>query len=138
MSAFRALLEGLLSRRIRPGEAIRGLGEYAKVDFEANPAFVEYREPCPDEIDLTPEAVRGALEAFLAEQMTAKDLRDWALFVTLSGAYNTPQHNSDDEDWFDPMWDVVHDLACPEVHGAITSEGVRDHLDTLRRYEGAV
>ena len=138
MSAFRTLLENFLSRRIPPGEAIRGLSEYATVDFNANPAYVDYREPCPDEVDLTPGAVRGALESFLADEMTAKDLRDWALFVTLSGAFNTPQPPSDDEDWFDPMWDVVHDLACPEVHGAITSDSVHDHLDALSRYEGAV
>jgi len=139
MSNFRALLQSFLSRRIPPREAIRGLAEFATADFESNPAYVRYRETCPDQIELTPAAVRDALEAYLAKEMTDRELRDWALFVTLTSAFTTPDPPAHDEDWFDPMWDTVHDLACPEVHGAITPASVRGQLEALSRYNhGAV
>lgn len=134
MSTFRALLEAFLARRIPPREAIRSLGEFAAVDFDANPAYVDYREPCPDEVELNPAAVRGALAAYLSKEMSEKELRDWALFVTLSGAFNSPELPPDDEDWFDPMWDAVHALAAPEVHGSITPALVQEKLETLNRY----
>ena len=60
MSTFRAWLQSLLARRIPPREALRGLIEFATADFEADPAFVRYRESCPDQIALTPTAVRRA------------------------------------------------------------------------------
>jgi hypothetical protein len=113
---------------------MRSLGEFARADFDANPAYVEYRQSCPDAIELSPDAVRGALAAYLAGEMSAQELRDWALFITLSGAYHSPEPPPDDEDWFDPMWDAVHDLACPEVHGRITPESVREKLRTLDRF----
>ena len=78
--------------------------------------------------------MRGALEAYLRGDMSASELRDWALFITLSGAFRTPEPPAEDEDWFDPMWDAVHDLACPEVHGAITPENVREKLGKLARF----
>ena len=134
MSTFRALLQSLLTRRIPPREAIRGLGEFARVDFDANPAYVEYRQSCPEEVELSPTAVREALEAYLRGEMSSSELRDWALFITLSGAFVTPEAPPDDEDWFDPVWDAVHDLACPEVHGALTPETVREKLATFERF----
>ena len=113
---------------------MRGLTEYATVDFDSNPAFVNYRKSCPAEIELTPGAVRAALQDYLAGGMTAADLRDWAIFIVLSGAYRSPEPPSNDEDWFDPMWDTVHELAAPEVHGAITPEEAHAKLAGLDRY----
>jgi hypothetical protein len=113
---------------------MRGLGEFARADFDSNPAYVEYRQSCPDDIELTPQAVRSALEAYLAGEMSAQELRDWALFITLSGAYRTPEPPPNDEDWFDPMWDAVHEVASPEVHGRITPESVREKIGTLDRF----
>jgi hypothetical protein len=66
--------------------------------------------------------------------MTAADLRDWALFIVLTGAYRSPEPPSEDEDWCDPMWDAVHELAAPEIHGSITPEEVRAKLTSLDRY----
>jgi len=134
MSTFRALLRSLLTRRIPPREAIRALGEFARVDFDSNPAYVEYRQACPDEVELAPTAVRDALEAYVRGDMSGSELRDWALFITLSGAFVTPEPPPEDEDWFDPVWDAVHSLACPEVHGAITPESVREKLAKFDRF----
>ena len=134
MTNFEALLRSVLTRRIPPREGMRGLREYATVDFDSNPAYVQYRQSCPAEVELSPAPVRAALEDFLAGGMTATELRDWAIFIVLTGAYRSPKPPGNDEDWFDPMWDAVHDLAAPEIHGSITPEAVRAKVTSLDRY----
>ncbi len=32
------------------------------------------------------------------------------------------------------MWDAVHEVASPEVHGPITPESVREKIGTLNRF----
>ncbi len=63
-----------------------------------------------------------------------KQLRDWCLFVVLTGHYHAPEPPADDEDWYDDLWDTVHDLAAPEVHGEITPNVVKEKLSKLKRY----
>jgi hypothetical protein len=112
------------------------LRQWAAVEFDSNPASVSYRRPEPaEEVELTVPAVRHALEAFLAGEASAQELRDWAIFITLSGRFSTPQAPAHDEYWYDPLWDAVHDLASPEVHGPITSESVTGLLHAFERFE---
>jgi hypothetical protein len=113
---------------------MRGLTQHATFDFDSNPAYVNYRENCPAELELTPAPVRAALQDYLSGGMTAADLRDWAIFIVLGGAYRSPEPPSDDEDCFDAMWDARHELAAPEIHGRITPEQVRAKLRALDRY----
>jgi hypothetical protein len=87
MTTFEALLRSLLTRRISPREAMRGLGEWADVDFDSNPAFVNYRESCPSQIALTPGPVRDALEATLRGALSPGELRDWALFIAFERCF---------------------------------------------------
>ncbi len=134
MTDFEALLRSVLTRRIPAREGMRGLAAFATVDFDATPAYVNYRQPCSAEVELTPPSVRDALTAYLAGYMTARELRDWAIFITLSGAFHTPAPPANDEDWYDPLWDALHDLACPEMHGAITPSAVRVKLATMERF----
>ena len=134
MPAFEVLLRSFLNRRLTPREAVRELGQFAVVNLDSNPAYIRYRDHCPGQVELTPNAVRQALQAFVDGSMAASDLRDWALFVTLSGAFSTPTPPAEDGDWFDPMWDAVHDLACPVVHGPITTESVATYVARLGRY----
>jgi hypothetical protein len=134
MTEFQALLTSALTLRIPPTEAIRGLSAFATHSFDTNPAYVNYRTPIAEEVQIDPRHVRHALNEYLAGHLTAKELRDWSLFITLNGHYRTAEPPPDDEDWFDPMWDAIHDLAAPEIHGAITAELVAAKLDTLRRY----
>jgi hypothetical protein len=135
MTEFQSLLTSAVTLRIPPSEAIRGLTAFATVDFDSNPAYVNYRNPIGEEVELHPNHLRNALNQFLAGQLSAKELRDWSLFITLNGHFRAPSPPADDEDWFDPMWDAVHDLAAPEIHGHITPDLVRQKLASLRRFD---
>ena len=134
MTEFESLLTSAVTLRIPPSEAIRGLGAFAIADFESNPAYVNYRQPIGEEVELMPAHVRAALHEYLKGRFSAKQLRDWCLFVVLTGHYRAPEPPANDEDWYDDLWDTVHDLAAPDVHGEITSEVVRAKLSKLERY----
>jgi hypothetical protein len=134
MTEFEALLTSALTLRIPPSEAIRGLSAFAVTDFESNPAYVHYRKSVREDVEMQPRHVRAALTEYLEGRFTAKQLRDWCLFITLTAHFNAPQAPPDDEDWYDNLWDTVNDLASPEVFGEITPEVVRAKLGTLNRY----
>ncbi len=134
MTEFEALLTSAVTLRISPSEAIRGLTAFATVDFDANPAYVNYRKHIGEEVEIRPEHVRAALREFLAGRFSAKELRDWCLFIVLSGHYKAPEPPQQDEDWYDDLWDTVYDFAAPEVHGEITSDAASEKLVALERY----
>ena len=134
MTEFEILLNSAVELSISPAEAIERLTVFATHSFDTNPAYVTYRKSISDEVELRAEHVAHALSEYLCDRLSAKGLRDWALFIALSGHYRNPTPPEEDEDWFDLMWDVVHELAAPEVHGAITPELVRKKLRGLERY----
>jgi hypothetical protein len=134
MTEFEALLNSAVTLRIAPSEAIRGLTAFATHSFDTNPAFVNYRQPIAEDVEIRPSHLHHALSEYLAGHLSGKELRDWALFITLNGHYRTADPPADDEDWFDPMWDTIHELAAPEIHGAISADAVQQKLARLARY----
>ena len=130
---YQALLQSVLIRRIPPREGMRRLRQWATTDFDSNPAYVNYTQAAPSEVELDPAAVREALEAFLRDDTPAAEMRDWALFIALSG-FCSPQTPPEDDDWFDPLWDAIHEMACPEVHGPITRANLARYLDSFDRF----
>jgi hypothetical protein len=136
MNEFQALLTSAVTLRIPPSEAIRGLGAFATCSFDTNPAYVNYRTPIADEVRIEPAHLRHALDEYLAGRLSAKQFRDWCLFIALNGHYRTAEPPPDDEDWFDPMWDAIHDFAAPEIHGPITPDLARQKLESLGRFGG--
>jgi hypothetical protein len=137
MTAFQTLLSSAVTLRIPPSEAIRGLSAFATHSFDTNPAYVNYRTPITEQVEIHPSHVQHALAEYLSDHFTAKELRDWALFIALNGHYRTPDPPADDEDWFDPMWDIIHELAAPDIHGAISADAAQQKLLRLARYEKA-
>jgi hypothetical protein len=134
MTEFQALLSSAVTLRISPSEAIRGLTAFATHSFDTNPAYVNYRTSIAEDVEIHPRYVEHALTQYLSGHLSAKELRDWALFIALNGHYRTPDPPADDEDWFDPMWDTIHELAAPEIHGPISPEPVQQKLARLARY----
>ena len=134
MTEFEALLTSALTLRIPPSEAIRGLSAFAVADFDSNPAYVHYRRPIGEDVEMRPSHVRAALTEYLDGRFTAKQLRDWCLFIALTSHFNAPTPPPHDEDWYDDLWDTVNDLGAPEVFGEITPQLVRAKLETLERY----
>jgi hypothetical protein len=136
MGYFEDTLRDLVQGRITASEAQRVLRDRATFSFRTNPAYVNWREPLPaeTEIPMTVTDVRRALVRYLDGERTADELRDWAEFITLVGAFSAPEPPPDDEDYYDDLWDVVHDLGAPEVFGEITRESAEAKLARLARY----
>ena len=117
-------------------DAQAALGERADFSFGTNPAWIEWRKPLAADLSvpLSIDDVRRALKRFLAQEWAARDLHLWAQFIALVGAYRFPSPPSDDEDYYDTAWDVIHDLSSPEAHGLATEATVRSQLAALERY----
>jgi hypothetical protein len=136
MGYFEDALQDLARGQISAAEAQRVLRDRATFSFRTNPAYVNWTVPLPAEIEipLRVEDVRGALSRFLAGTWTADELRDWAEFITMIGAYASPEPPAEDEDYYDDLWTVVHDLGAPEVFGPINATTVQAKLSLLDRY----
>jgi hypothetical protein len=139
MGYFEDTLLDLVQGRISAREAQSVLRHRANFSFGTNPAYVNWIEPLPVEtgIPIAPADVRRALQRYLHGEWTGQELRDWAEFITLVGAYHSPEAPPEDEDYYDDLWDVVHDLGTPEIFGEITPDHVRSELARLDRYDSA-
>jgi len=137
MGHFEDSLRDLAQGRLSTADARQLLRQRATFSFHTNPAFVTWHQPLPAEVDvpLTVADVHRALGRYLEGQWSPDDLRDWAEFIVLVDAYSTPEPPVDDEDFYDDLWDILHDLACPEVFGAITSDRVEAMRVRVARYE---
>jgi hypothetical protein len=138
MGYFEDALRDLAQGRIEPSQAQRVLKDRATFSFRTNPAFVNWRDPLPADIEipLAVADVERALNRYLAGEWSSDVLRDWAEFITLVGAYSGPEPPPDDEDFYDDLWNVVHDLGAPEVFGEITRANIAGKLSLLKRYSG--
>ena len=135
--SFTSTLLQLAKGGLSVDDAQVALGERADFSFGTNPAWIEWRKPLAADLSvpLTIDDVRRASKRFLAKEWSRRDLHLWAQFIALVGAYSFPSPPSDDDDYYDTAWDVIHDLSSPEAHGLATEEGVRSQLATLERYD---
>ena len=136
MGYFEDALHDLVQGRISAAEAQRVLRDRATFSFRTNPSYVNWTVPLPADtkIPFTVEDVRQALRRFLATTWTADEMRDWAEFITMVGAYSSPEPPVEDEDYYDDLWDVVHDLGAPEVFGPINETTIHAKLARLDHY----
>ena len=137
MNDYEALLTSVLTGRIPVSEGERGLSAFAILDFHSNPSYLDFRSPRSEEVQLTPADVRRGLTRYLAGEIDARELRDWAQFLVMVPSYTTPKPPVHDEDWFDDVWDVLHHLATPGIFEPISETEVRAKLGLLDRYVDA-
>ncbi len=137
MNDYEAVLTSVLNGRIPVSEGERGLSSFAIFDFHSNPSHLDFRSPRPEEVRITPDDVRRGLNRYLTGEIDARELRDWAQFIVMVPSYVAPDPPAFDQDWFDPMWDVLHHLATPAIFEPINPESVRDKMSQLDRYADA-
>jgi hypothetical protein len=136
MAYFEDTLRDVVQGRIPVAEAQRVLRERASFSFGTNPQYVHWHQPLPagTDIRITVADVRRALARYLDGEWADDELRGWAEFITLVDAFSAPEPPPQDEDYYDDLWDVVHDLGRPEVFGEITRASVEAKLARLARY----
>ena len=134
MTEIQAILAGTFDGSLPVGTAIERLKPFAKLDLFSNPAFFAPTKPLAFSIPLDPATVAAQLGRFQAGAVSARDLQGWAALVRLSGGFDAPDANRADENWFDELWGVVNDLACPSVFGPITTTAVEEKLGRLAKY----
>ena len=137
MTEVQTILVGAFDGSLPVETAIARLRPFAKLDLFANPAFFTPAKPLTFSIPLDPPVVAAQLRRFLEGAVSARDLQGWAALVLLSGSFDAPSARPVDEDWYDDLWDVVNDLACPSVFGPITATAVADKVGRLAKYLGS-
>jgi hypothetical protein len=126
------ILARVLTGHLTADQAAEHLSAFVTLDLDGQQQTAVYARPFPARVKLEPADVAYTLRRYLSGIVTEDELRRWATFVTLIDGYEAPEHPAD-ENYYDPMWDVVHNLAAPEVFGEIEPELVTDYLRTVER-----
>lgn len=126
------ILKQVLRGHLTPDQAAGQLSSFVTLDLDGQQRTAVYGRPFPAKVTLEPADVAYTLRRYLSGIIGEDELRRWASFITLVSGYEAPEHPSND-DYYDPMWDVVHNLAAPEVFGDIESELVNDYLEAVER-----
>ena len=79
---------------------------------------------------LFPEDAINFLQLYLSNQKTEEEVKDWALFLLMTDAFSTPDVEGD---YFDPLWDIINELSCPEIDGILTKERALSYVEELQK-----
>ncbi|MEX2499484.1 MAG: hypothetical protein WD397_11490 [Wenzhouxiangellaceae bacterium] len=84
------------------------------------------------ELFVTPETVGSMLNKYLAGQVDAQSLSDWAAFLTSCDVYVTHGWKDDSQaDKYEPMWEILQQLSTPSIDGPITKNRVKSYINLL-------
>ncbi len=79
------------------------------------------------ELELLPQDVINFLQLYLLNKKTNNEVKDWALFILMSGAFSTPEVEEDCF-YYDLLWTIVGELSCPEIDGKLTKERALNYI----------
>ena len=84
------------------------------------------------ELELLPQDVINFLQLYLLNKKTDDEVKNWALFILMSGAFSTPNV---EEDCFhyDLLWTIVGELYCPEIDGKLTKDRTLNYMTELKK-----
>lgn len=69
---------------------------------------------------------------YLQGKLSALELKDWAGFILASEEYVCPNWDIDElADRYEPMWEILQQLAMPEIHGQLSLQKTEAYLQTL-------
>ena len=86
-------------------------------------------------IPILPKNVEKMLQAYLSDNITEKDLSNWANFLCLRSEYISAGYmNEELADYYENMWYVIQRLSTPEIDGEINQERVELYLNEIRTY----
>jgi len=112
----------VLKGKMQPEAVIRKHGDEERFYRVANNLEVEIR----------PTLVINMLNSFIKGEKTKEQLKEWANFITLTGAFATPNWKNDNTFRYDPMWDVLGRLSTPEIDGELTTRAAKEYITELK------
>jgi hypothetical protein len=124
------MLRGVVRGDVSPDQAVAELAEFVSLSLDGAEQCAKYLRPLDIRVPLVPADVAYSLKRYLSGLVTEEQLCRWATFITLMSVYEAPKHPTNG-DYYDPLWDVVHNLAAPQVFGEIESELVAEYLVQL-------
>jgi hypothetical protein len=124
------MLRGVVRGDVSPDQAAADLAEFVSLSLDGPEQCAKYLQPFDIKVPLVPADVAYTLKRYLSGLVTEAELCRWATFITLMSVYEAPEHPTD-EGYYDPLWDVVHNLAAPQVFGEIESELVAEYLTQI-------
>lgn len=83
-------------------------------------------------IEIRPKVVVDMLRCFLQGKKTIEQLKEWALFILMTGAFITPNRELDETFRYDPMWTILGKLSTPEIDGRITASIAQEYIEQLQ------
>jgi hypothetical protein len=126
------MLRSVVRGDVSPDQAAADLAEFVSLSLDGPEQCARYLRPLDIKVPLVPADVAYTLRRYLSGLVTEEELCRWATFITLMSVYQAPEHPTN-EDFYDPLWDVVHNLAAPQVFGDIDSELVAEYLAQVER-----
>lgn len=86
-----------------------------------------------EEIVVAPQHVLHVLTMYLHGGLSESELKEWSDFIANSEQYVCQDWQNDESaDHFEPMFDVLQQLALPEIHGPISKQRVEEMQTALR------
>lgn len=137
MSAARPLrqeLESVKRLEMSPRELVERYDHIFDFHRESARQVLRYKVPYrPLEeslVEVSRHDVRLVLEDYLASTVSLDDLRDWAYFLIMNEDYELA-----DDAGRRVVTTVLHLVAAPELHGALTRERVQHYIECLEKNE---
>lgn len=87
-------------------------------------------------IFITPAHVKSMLKSYLNKYINAEELMIWTNFIayTCIDYVSAPHH--DDEDFYCTMWDTLHRISSPAIHGGINERTIHNYLSEIENEYG--
>lgn len=90
-----------------------------------------YRAASNLNIEIRSRHVMEMLKKFIKGDVTVEYLKEWALFILMTGAFGTPDYMSDRTFRYDPMWTILGMLSAPEIDGRVTPKIAHKYIEEL-------
>jgi hypothetical protein len=129
----RDVLTGFIQGRVSRAELERSLASSLRVTLDGETRSVEHLRDLGIEVLVRPEDVRARLQAYLAGQITADTLSEWASLIVMIDAFGWAGQGFQHATPGERAWLVIQELSAPQVHGAITPGSARLKLESLKQ-----
>jgi len=83
---------------------------------------------------VTPDVVMTVIAKYISGDVDQNTFIEWADFLITEDVYVPLGWDDDDDslsDQYDDMWDILHEIAAPYVHGNITKNRVEEYMERL-------
>jgi hypothetical protein len=110
------------------------LRPFVVFDLGGEFSTIHYRQPLTAHVVLDPEQLLPMLRRYLAGHVAAPELSQWAaVLVGMTEFGPDPTWSDEAADALEPMWDVLEQLATPQIFQPITPALVSAFVEQLQQ-----